>query len=69
MLKHYLFQKKFEGTRVTIENFLAWKAKFDAAMAEVDKKKSQTDPFSKKLSGWFIYMTCIIKKVVKPSDT
>ena len=47
----FSLQKKFEGTRVTVENFLLWKIKFDAAVLEQDKKKSQTDPFSKKLSG------------------
>lgn len=45
------FQKKFEGTRVTIENFLAWKTKFDAEMAEVSKRKQDSDSIKNKLTG------------------
>ena len=30
---------KFQGTRVTVENFLAWKKKFDAEMVERDFEK------------------------------
>lgn len=46
-----LFQKKFEGTRVTIENFLAWKTKFDAEMTEVSKRKQDSDSMKNKLTG------------------
>lgn len=34
-----VFQKRFEGTKVTVETFLAWKTKFDAEMAEMKKEK------------------------------
>lgn len=47
----FVLQKKFEGTRVTIENFLAWKAKFDAEMVELNKKKLSNDPMKNKLTG------------------
>ncbi|XP_064618151.1 RWD domain-containing protein 1-like [Liolophura sinensis] len=44
-------QKRFEGTRVTIETFLAWKMKFDAEMAEKDRLLGITETTSKKLTG------------------
>ena len=44
-------QKKFEGTRVTIENFLAWKTKFDAEMAELNKRKNDNEIAKSKLTG------------------
>ncbi|XP_041353999.1 RWD domain-containing protein 1-like [Gigantopelta aegis] len=45
-------QKRFEGTKVTIENFVAWKTKFDAEMAELKRLRSQTEQqASNKLSG------------------
>ncbi|XP_035686623.1 RWD domain-containing protein 1-like isoform X1 [Branchiostoma floridae] len=43
-------KKRFEGTRVNIETFLAWKARFDQEMAEKKKSKKDEDN-SKKLSG------------------
>ena len=36
-----LFQRKLEGTKVTLESFLAWKAKFDI---EFFKAKAVRDP-------------------------
>lgn len=52
-----LEQKKFEGTVVTIENFLAWKAKFDAEMAELNKNRVEVDPNAKsKYSGKELFM-------------
>ena len=36
---------------MTIENFLAWKTKFDAEMAELNKCKLENDPNKSKLSG------------------
>ena len=30
-------RKRFEGTRVTVETFMAWKGKFDAEMAELKR--------------------------------
>ncbi|XP_071997834.1 RWD domain-containing protein 1 [Engystomops pustulosus] len=36
-------KKRFHGTPVTIENFLNWKAKFDAEMSEVKKKRQKEE--------------------------
>lgn len=36
-----LERKKFEGTRVTVETFIAWKLKFDAEMAELAARKNK----------------------------
>ncbi|XP_078698933.1 RWD domain-containing protein 1-like isoform X1 [Branchiostoma floridae x Branchiostoma belcheri] len=43
-------KKRFEGTRVTIETFLAWKDRFDQEIAEKKKSKKEEDN-SKKLTG------------------
>lgn len=45
-----VFQKRFEGTKVTVETFLAWKTKFDAEMAELRKQKIQKEK-TKGLTG------------------
>ena len=45
-----LFQKRLEGTRVTIESFLAWKTSFDKEMAEL-KGKNRKETTTKKLTG------------------
>lgn len=44
-------QKRFEGTRVSVESFIKWKVKFDAEQAELSKvvKVDETEP--KKLTG------------------
>ncbi|RWS04547.1 RWD domain-containing protein 1-like protein [Dinothrombium tinctorium] len=42
--------KKFEGTRVTVESFLAWKRKFELEMAQINQKQS-IDLCNKKLTG------------------
>merc|ERR1719436_854163 len=49
-------RQKLEGTKVTIESFLAWKAEFDAEMAAKKdiKEKSKQD---KKKSGRELFMT------------
>lgn len=47
-----IMQKRFEGTRVTIETFMAWKAKFDSELAELRRQKGKDDTASKKLTGW-----------------
>jgi len=51
-------QKRFEGTRVSVESFLAWKTKFDAEMAELKRikfgKEETTGP--KKLTGKELFM-------------
>lgn len=41
---------KFEGTRVTVECFLAWKEKFDAEMAEL-RNKDKENAVMRKLTG------------------
>lgn len=52
-----LEMKKFEGTRVTIENFLAWKRKFDSEMAELNKNKVDDDVNAKsKYTGKELFM-------------
>jgi len=49
-------RKKFEGTVVTIESFLAWQTKFDAEMAELKRQKCKEDTAVKKLSGKDLFM-------------
>ena len=49
-------KKKFEGTRVTIESFLAWKAKFDAEIAEIKKRSGQLEKETNKLTGKELFM-------------
>ncbi|KAL4232573.1 RWD domain-containing protein 1 [Mactra antiquata] len=51
-----LERKKFEGTRCTIENFLAWKTKFDAEMAEKSKRKVEVDNAKSKLTGKELFL-------------
>ncbi|XP_045197586.2 RWD domain-containing protein 1-like [Mercenaria mercenaria] len=51
-----LERKKFEGTRVTIENFLAWKTKFDAEMAELCKQKNDNETAKSKLTGKELFL-------------
>ena len=51
ILIYLIFQKRFEGTRVTIETFLVWKAKFDNELAELRGQKGKDDASSKKLTG------------------
>jgi len=46
-----IMQKWFEGTRVTIETFIAWKAKFDSELAELRHQKGKDDSTNKKLTG------------------
>ncbi|KPM07120.1 RRM domain-containing protein [Sarcoptes scabiei] len=49
-----LEQKKFEGTRVTVESFILWKLKFDAEMAALNQKDLKSD--STKLTGKEMFM-------------
>ena len=42
-------QKRFEGTKVTVESFLKWKAAFDKEMLEL--KRSKAEKSDKKLTG------------------
>ncbi|XP_074601672.1 RWD domain-containing protein 1-like [Brevipalpus obovatus] len=43
--------KRFEGTRVTIETFMAWKRDFDAEMAELEKMNQKDEGASRKMTG------------------
>ena len=54
------FQKKFEGTRVTIETFLAWKTKFDAERKELKRLQKDNDQLSKKPTGLKTHIIIII---------
>ncbi|XP_054439996.1 RWD domain-containing protein 1-like [Pteronotus mesoamericanus] len=48
----------FHGTPVTIENFLNWKAKFDAELLEIKKKRMKEEQAGKnKLSGKQLFET------------
>jgi len=49
-------RKRFEGTRVTVESFLSWKAKFDEEMktkAQIEKEKEK----NRKPTGRELFMT------------
>ena len=39
----FVGQVAFQGTVVTIENFLAWKAQFELEMAEVRRKRQKEE--------------------------
>ena len=51
LLTCLVIQKRFEGTQVTIETFLVWKAKFDSELAELRRQKGKDDANNKKLTG------------------
>lgn len=44
-------QKRFEGTRVTVETFIKWKVKFDTEQAELNKTIKVDESELKKLTG------------------
>lgn len=48
-------QKKFEGTRVTVESFLKWKTDFDLEFGITEKKKDSTE--ARKLTGRELFLT------------
>ena len=50
-------RKKLEGTKVTIESFLAWKAEFDAEMAVHKKEREAAKRDKNKKSGRELFMT------------
>lgn len=52
----FALQKRFEGTRVTVESFLSWKEKFDEEMG-FTKRKEMADREGKKLTGRELFMT------------
>ena len=56
-------KRKFHGTPVTIENFLAWKESFDAEMAAL--KKPEKEEKEKKLTGRELFLT---DKTLNESD-
>ncbi|CAG5134158.1 unnamed protein product, partial [Candidula unifasciata] len=49
--------KRFEGTRVTVETFMAWKLKFDAEMAELRRLKGLGDAGNKKPTGKELFLS------------
>ncbi|MCL4123291.1 UNVERIFIED_CONTAM: hypothetical protein GTU68_003601 [Idotea baltica] len=51
-----LERKKFEGTRVTVESFLAWKTKFDAKRL-IGVEKKEDDDKNRKLTGKELFLT------------
>ncbi|XP_045586211.1 RWD domain-containing protein 1 [Procambarus clarkii] len=50
-------RKKFEGTRVTVETFLVWKAKFDAEMAALRSEREREEEKNKKFTGRELFQT------------
>ncbi|KAJ8959455.1 hypothetical protein NQ318_022148 [Aromia moschata] len=57
-------QKRFEGTRVTVETFLKWKQLFEDEMG-ITKKREMADKEGKKLTGRELFMT---DKTLNESD-
>ncbi|KAK0424393.1 hypothetical protein QR680_008653 [Steinernema hermaphroditum] len=51
-------RKKFEGTRVTVESFLAWKKKFDAEQAalKADEVKAREAALAGRLTGRQLFL-------------
>ena len=49
-------QKRFEGTRVTVDSFFAWKAKFDAEFG-TKKVQEKDEKESRKLTGRELFLT------------
>ena len=45
----YEFQRKLEGTKVTIESFLAWKTKFDAETVKVKVVRDPSKPTGREM--------------------
>ncbi|GFR97477.1 RWD domain-containing protein 1 [Elysia marginata] len=50
-------RQRFEGTRVTVETFMAWKKMFDAEMAEQKRLRGIIDVVSKKPTGKELFLT------------
>lgn len=53
---HFYLQKRFEGTRVTVETFMKWKEKFNEETG-YNKKKELAEKEGKKLTGRELFMT------------
>ncbi|GFO36368.1 RWD domain-containing protein 1 [Plakobranchus ocellatus] len=49
-------RKRFEGTRVTVETFMAWKKKFDAEISEKRRLQGISDTISKKPTGKELFL-------------
>jgi hypothetical protein len=49
-------QRRFEGTRVTVESFLAWKSRFDAEMG-TKKIQDKEEKETRKLTGKELFLT------------
>lgn len=54
ILKTYNFQKRFEGTRVTVETFLNWRNEFERDIGLTDKREKQSK--IGKLTGRELFM-------------
>ncbi|KAF2357092.1 RWD domain [Trinorchestia longiramus] len=58
-------RKVFEGTRVTVETFMTWKAKFDAEMAALKNAKESSSDGKKRLTGKELFLA---DKTLNESD-
>lgn len=61
---YYFFQKRFEGTRVTVETFMNWKTQFEDDTG-ITKKKETIEKEGKKLTGRELFIT---DKTLNESD-
>jgi len=50
-------RKKFEGTRVSVETFMAWRKKFDEEMQKLDTSFKAKQEISKKMTGKQLFET------------
>lgn len=66
-VEHFLFltQKVFEGTRVSVETFMTWKAKFDAEMHALKGSKEAEGEGKKRLTGRELF---VADKTLNESD-
>lgn len=55
-LHNDFFQKRFEGTRVTVETFMKWKIQFEEDTG-IAKKREICEKEGKKLTGRELFMT------------
>lgn len=51
----YIFQKRFEGTRVTVESFLAWRKQFEIDMG-IPAKRERELKGNNKLTGKELFL-------------